>query len=479
MLSWEFPPRIIGGISTHVYELSRALARIGIETHVVTCDFPEVPDQEIVDGVHVSRVDCSSISEKNFMLWTFYMNSRMIERGNEILKEYSYDLIHAHDWMVGRAAAELKSQHGLPLVSTIHATELGRGGSLQNDYQKTVHYLEETLMSHSDKLICTSNYMFQHLSVNFNPRTNIEVIPNAVDVKSFKLPKKLDKITANLGLPTDIFSGKVILYLGRLVQEKGLYTLIDAFERIRKNTRNLNLVIAGEGPIKDRLIRKVQDRGLEKSVHFTGFVDEETKVALYRLCHLFVLPSHYEPFGIVVLEAMSSRIPVVVSDVGGLSEIVEDNVTGLKVPPGDPKSLANAMKKTLETPQLADMLAENAFVHVSARYTWNSVAERTAAVYHTTMMNSRFSACHDEEFLTDIALVSLLFTLGITKKEASKTAREIASSIGATKSSVKSVLDGLISQGYVKASFDPTSSNGKVRYYLTKKGVISSCSLFS
>src|SRR3989442_3136423 len=130
MLTWEFPPRIIGGISTHVYHLSRALVEKGTLVRVITCDFPKAPAQEIIDGVLVSRVDSGRVPESNFLLWIYRLNSQMISKTTELLETERFDLIHAHDWVVGTAAVELKNRLDLPLISIIHAIEIGRSGSL-------------------------------------------------------------------------------------------------------------------------------------------------------------------------------------------------------------------------------------------------------------------------------------------------------------------------------------------------------------
>src|SRR6266487_2577401 len=126
MLTWEFPPRIIGGLSTHVYFLSKSLARRDVRVQIITCDFPTLPKDEILNGVYVTRVNSSGISYRDFLLWTHNMNSLMIEEACEILDSNRFDLIHAHDWMVGRAALKLKILYKLPLVTTIHSTEIGR-----------------------------------------------------------------------------------------------------------------------------------------------------------------------------------------------------------------------------------------------------------------------------------------------------------------------------------------------------------------
>src|SRR5712691_9024291 len=349
MLSWEFPPRIIGGISTHVYHLSKSLVRKGNGVHVLTFDFPNTQLQEVIDGVRISRVESSSVSKTDFLLWIYSMNSLMIERGKELLRGEMFDMVHAHDWMVGRAALELSKSSGIPLVTTIHATEIGRRAGLYNDYQRAIHEIEQLLIQYSEQVVCCSQYMLRHMKANFGVSPNrISVVPNAVDISRFNSEMndgRVQGLKLRLGVrPAE----SVVLYVGRLVEEKGLHTLIEAFEVLNHDNVEATLIIAGEGPIKEDLTAEVRKRGLETVIHIIGFVDEVTLISLYGSSDIFVLPSFYEPFGIAVLEAMAGRIPVVVSDVGGLSEIVEQGVTGLKAQPRDPVSLAASIRLLLE-----------------------------------------------------------------------------------------------------------------------------------
>lgn len=500
ILSWEFPPRIIGGLSTHVYHISRALSFRGAIVQVITCDFPNVQCQQTIDGVQVLRVNSSGISEKDFLLWIYFMNSLMIEKASKILDKDQFDIIHAHDWMVGRAALKLKNYYNIPLVTTVHATEIGRGGgNLYHYHQKIIHYVERLLISHSERVICCSNYMSYHIKENFGiSNDKIHVIPNAVDILRFHSAPSHCQVIANLRQRYNISSDeKVILYVGRLVREKGIYTLIDAFEMLwRRKMINLNLVIVGEGPIKESLMTEVRNRGLQKHIHFIGFIDEVTLTALYRSSDVFIVPSLYEPFGIVVLEAMASGVPVVVSDVGGLSDIVENGVTGLKFPSGDSDSLVAAIRCVLEFPSVAEHLKLNAYDYIVKRCNWDLVAEKTLQTYNQAMLEDRIlstaynnniqvsAAVRDEDFLTGQGLLRLLFTLGATKKEGSKTAQEVADFLGASEISVKLILGELASKGYistiiVSTMIDPESTAVEVRYHLTERGIISACADFS
>jgi glycosyltransferase involved in cell wall biosynthesis len=489
MFTWEFPPRIIGGLSTHVYHLSRSLDRKGVDVQLITCDFPNATPQEINGGIRVSRVNSSGIVERDFMLWIYYMNSLMISKATEILNKESFDIIHAHDWMVARAALEIKNLYNIPLVTTIHATEIGRnrGINFYHDYQKTIHNLENLLICHSERIICCSNYMLRHIETNFGISTNlVSIIPNGVDTLLFHPTPNLRKSVFNLRQQHCIQNGKMLLYVGRLVREKGCDILIDAFKTLNHDTPGTSLIIVGEGPLKQSLMNKVHQLGLQNHIHFMGFVDQQTLVALYKSADVLVIPSLYEPFGIVALEGMASGAPVVSSDVGGLSEVVENGFTGLKVPPGDPDSLVSAIRQVLEVPSLSGFLKINGYEYVLKRYNWDLVAEKTVDTYMQALTQeiSPVLIANEDFFVTDRMLLRLLLTLGITNEESSKTAQEISVSIrGVSEELVKIILGRLASNGYISTLIVPTRINGDlavdIRYHLTENGIISACSDFS
>src|SRR5881409_4188172 len=471
MLTWEFPPRIIGGISTHVYPLSRALVEKGTPVRVITCDFPNAPAEEIIDGVSVSRVDSGRVPESNFLLWIYHLNSQMISKATELFETERFDLIHAHDWVVGRAAVELKNRLGLPLISTIHATEIGRGGSLDGEYRRKVRDIERLLVEQSDGIICCSNYMLDHIQhVLGAVKTKIRVIPNGVEASRFNNGHQPQLI------PTGVSEDrKTILYVGRIVREKGIFTLLDAFEKLRKRGKDVSLVLVGEGPLKEDLAKEVLRRKLNDRVKLAGFVDEKKLVSLYNSSDAFVLPSHFEPFGMVALEAMASRVPVVVSDVGGLSEIVEDGVTGVKVPSSDPHALAEGILRVLDNRELSERFKENAYQAVQERYRWDLIAEKTLEAYRTSSPRPQSSkAVEDAEFLSDQALLQFLLTMGATDGEGAVSAGDMASLIKSPETPVKLILGRQASLGYVSTKLGPDSS--RVRYHLSPVGIIKACS---
>ena len=379
MLSWEFPPRIVGGISPHVYNLSFELAKQGADVCVITCDFPGAPDFEEIGGVHVYRVDSYRFPVPDFASWVFMMNTNLKAFAAEIIgsgKE-GVDIIHAHDWLVADAAIGLKHVFRRPLVATIHSTEHGRRSGIHTKYQRLIHGTEVWLAHEGWRVICCSNYMASHVSYVLGlPRANLDVIPNGMDLNMFLGAYDSTDFRTRFAHRSE----KLVLFTGRLVHEKGVLVLIDAVRKVLR-TINAKFVIVGAGYLKDEIMRLVSEMGISRKVYLTGFLDDRTLRLLYRTADVCVVPSLYEPFGIVALEAMAAKTPVVVSQVGGLSEIVEHDRTGVVVYPNDSDSLAWGIVRVLRDEGYADWIRFNAFRKVSELYNWESVTKRTLRFY--------------------------------------------------------------------------------------------------
>lgn len=376
MLSWEFPPRVIGGIAAHVHDLSIALNKLGIDVTVVTCDFPDAKSYEDVDGVHVHRVDSYKFPTPNFASWVFMMNLNLqryaIELVTQEVKRGKVILIHCHDWLVANAAISLKHIFRMPLLATIHSTEYGRRRGIHSDYQRLIHQAETWLTKEAWRVICCSNYMASQVSTIFSlPRNKIDIIPNGVNVNTFatRPSRHLRQEFAN-------DDEKLVLYVGRLVYEKGVSVLIDSVKRVLQRV-NAKFVIVGDGYMKDRLIDQARRLGITHKICFTGFLDDQTVKGLYKVADVVVVPSLYEPFGIVALEAMASKTPVVASGVGGLLEIIEHDTTGVSVYPDDPESLAWGILRILEDKKYSRRTRRNGFLKVVNRFNWGSVAGET------------------------------------------------------------------------------------------------------
>ena len=487
MLSWEFPPRIIGGIASHVYDLSRAIVRKNLDVHVVTCGFPDTLPYDEVEGVQVYRFDPYEIPTLDFLSWVLSMNTGMAQRAGEVIDTYRkrFDLIHAHDWLVAKAALELKNQYGIPLVSTIHATEMGRRGGIQDNYHKLIHDIEHQLVHQSDRIICCSQYMAKEVSQNLNiSMEKIDVIYNGVDTSKFDLREDLKSFRERYASPNE----KIILYVGRLVYEKGVHILIEAMPKILKAMSEARLIIVGEGRMKEFLENKAQQLHVADEVHFLGFVQDQTLRKLYHISDVAVFPSLYEPFGIGTLEAMAAKVPVVVSGVGGLGELVEHDKTGVKVYPDNSDSLVWGIMRVLRTPKYANMLKGNAYKKLLHDYNWDLLARKTLETYIKALLNARRETLQvsktamklkitlPKQILHASNLLLVLHTSGATTEESSKALAEIANMRGVSPQFVSGLLNKLVNDGYVTNCRD---QSGMLRYYLTKIGIIKACSLFT
>lgn len=383
MLSWEFPPHVIGGLGRAVYDLARHLVLQGMEVHVLT-GAPDLESrQEMIEGVHVHRLNTYVTGEReDFMNWVFQLNLAMVDAAEELMAQgFVPDVIHAHDWLVSWAAMELKNRWTRPMVSTIHALEHGRHQGIHTPLQHRIHESERALTAASDRVIVCSHYMADEVKRLFGvPHEKIQVIYNGVE-----LPPEMSE-AERLRLPEikqelSLGSGPVLFFVGRLVREKGVHLLLTAVSRLAWEFPELNLVVAGKGPMRDELEGMAAQLGIADRVRFLGFVDDERRNQLFRLADVAVFPSLYEPFGIVALEAMSFGTPLLVADTGGLREIVRHGENGATMYTGDVESLVNQLRWLLGDPDKSRQMALIAQNDVSRHYDWAYLALQTADQY--------------------------------------------------------------------------------------------------
>jgi len=381
MLSWEYPPRVIGGISPHVFFLSKSLAKNGVKVHVVTCDFPNAPAHEVIDGVEVYRIDSYKNPSPDFATWVYLMNLNMQKEAASIAAKLpdEIDVFHAHDWLVATAGIGLKHVFRKPLLVTMHSTEIGRRDGLHTTTEKMIHETEAWLTYEAWRVVCCSDYMMQHVKWAFGlPNDKLVMVPNGVNLHVYDGSEKQGLIAFRriFALPEE----KIVLYVGRLVYEKGIHILINAVPKVLEKV-NAKFVIVGSGYMKEQLSNIVKSMGLEHKVLFTGFVEEEDLLKLQKCADVSVVPSLFEPFGIVALEAMAAKSPIVVSDTGGLSEIVDHDQTGIKAYPNNSDSLAWGITKILLDENFGNLVRENAYKKILEKNDWNKIAQQTRHVY--------------------------------------------------------------------------------------------------
>jgi glycogen synthase len=383
MLSWEYPPVVVGGLGRHVHALSLALAAAGHEVTVVTRHAPGAPLEEYADGVRIVRAPedppVFPLATPSLLAWTMAFNHTLTRAALRAACSAEYDVIHAHDWLVTHTAVTLKEHLDLPLVATIHATEAGRHqGWLPDEMNKCIHSVEWWLGREACRVLVCSGYMKWEVSrLLALPPGQVEVIPNGVDNRVWQAA------ASEVAAARTRFAGEgpLIAYAGRLVYEKGVQHLVSAVPRLRERHPGLRLVIAGDGPYRPELQSAAHRLRLDRAVSFAGFLTESELPAVLGATNATVVPSLYEPFGMVALEAAAAGAPLAVAATGGLAEIVEPGVTGVTFPHSDPHALAEAVDGLLADEVSARRMAREARAMVAERYCWAAIAARTVAAY--------------------------------------------------------------------------------------------------
>jgi glycogen synthase len=410
MLSWEYPPHVVGGLGAHVAELVPALGRSGIEVHLVT---PRWKGGEIRETISCSKSttklgggsppdSISSVDgtvyrtpEPQIITNDFYIDAQEtnvnLEEQSELLwgKLRGFDLIHVHDWLVGFAGVNLKRGHKTPLLATMHATERGRGrGGLGGETSQAINNTEWWLTYEAWRVICTSQFMANEVRNYFQtPLDKIDVIPNGVDAEPFdaldraSLNRFRAKWIGDAASSGETSNERIVFFVGRLVNEKGANLLVEAAPIVLRRFLETKFIIAGTGMMRETLRKRVLELGIAEQVNIVGFISDADRNRLLKVADVAVFPSLYEPFGIVALEAMAAQCPVVVSTVGGLAEVVTHEDTGITVYPDSVESLAWGILRTLSDPTSAKKRAEKAYGIAKEEYNWDRIAARTAEIY--------------------------------------------------------------------------------------------------
>ncbi len=383
MLSWEYPPVLVGGLGRHVHALSVALAAAGHEVTVVTRHAEGAPLEEYADGVRIVRAAEDPVTfplaTGSLLAWTMAFNHTLTRAALRAASSGAYDVIHAHDWLVAHTAMTLREHLDVPLVTTIHATEAGRHqGWLPEEMNRTIHGVEHWLAGESGRVIVCSGYMRDEVGALFDvDASRVDVVPNGVEPHRWRVPASA-VAAARARFAAD---GPLVTFAGRLVYEKGVQHLLAGLPRLRDRHPGLRAVIVGDGPYRADLEAEVHRLGLGATVSMPGFLGGADLPAVMAASDCFAVPSIYEPFGMVALEGAAAGAPLAVARTGGLAEIVEPGVTGMTFAPHDPDGLVEAVHALLSDRDRARVLARRARAMVHERYGWAAIASRTAAAY--------------------------------------------------------------------------------------------------
>lgn len=383
VLSWEFPPRIVGGIARHVGELYPELVKLGHEIHLITPEFGHAPMYEVVEGVQIHRVPVASAHD--FFHWVVNLNDSIGHHGGKlILEEGPFDIIHAHDWLVGDAAIALKHNFKVPLIATIHATEHGRYNGINTDTHRYISSKETLLAFNAWRIIVCTDYMRREVEQALQaPWDKVDVIYNGIRPEKKQHHEDFHAQDFRRQFAED--SEKIVYYVGRMTYEKGVSLLLSAAPKVLTEMGGyVKFVIIGGGNT-DHLKKQAWDLGISHKCYFTGFISDEYLDKFQTVADCAVFPSLYEPFGIVALESFASRVPVVVSDTGGFPEVVRHTKTGIVTYTNNPDSLAWGILEVLKNPGYRQWLTDNAYEDLERRFSWSKLAKQTENVYKRVM----------------------------------------------------------------------------------------------
>jgi glycogen(starch) synthase len=389
MVSWEYPPVVVGGLGRHVHALATELAASGHDV-VVLSRRPAGTDahthptvDETVEGVRVLSVaeDPTHLEfERDMVAWTLAMGHALLRAALIRLDGWRPDVVHAHDWLVAHPAVALADVLGVPLVATIHATEAGRyNGWLSSRLSRQVHSAEWWLANRADAVITCSSAMRDEAAELFDiDAGSVAVLHNGITPRGWRVGPRRVTAAREKHAPT---GGPLLLYFGRLEYEKGVHDLVAALPRIRRAHPGTRLLVAGTGTAADLLVDTARTHRVLRTVGFLGHLPDDELAALLAAADAVVLPSRYEPFGIVALEAAAAGAPLVASTAGGLGEVVVDGETGVSFPPGDVPALAAAVGRVLADPRAAARRARTARARLGVDFDWAHIAAATAEVY--------------------------------------------------------------------------------------------------
>jgi glycogen(starch) synthase len=383
MLTWEYPPLVVGGLGRHVEALARELSAAGHDVRVVTRGQADSVVDEDVHGVRIRRAAADPLAidftTETLLAWSQAAEHTLIRATLPLVRRWRPDVVHAHDWLVAQSAVTVAAATGAPLVTTLHATEAGRHqGWLPAPLNLAIHSVERWLARHSAAVITCSRAMHVEATRLFEvPHEHVSVVPNGIHAERWRAPAATRR-AVRTRFPAD---GPVLVFAGRLVHEKGVQTLLDAVRPLRETYPGLQLLVAGTGVHEAQLRARARRLRIARSVRWLGFVAEEELAALLGAADVVVVPSLYEPFGIVALEAAAAHTPLVVAETGGLLDLVADGIAAASFPPGDAPALVAAVRVVLDDPESAKRATARADRVIRRNYTWHAVAAHTADIY--------------------------------------------------------------------------------------------------
>ncbi len=375
MLSWEFPPASAGGMAAHIDGLTQALADGGHDVVLLTRLVPDSETETMRFGVRVLRADVDMPwLPDNRTAHTASANHALV-RLAELLGDWSPDVVHAHDWEVAWAAEVFAGRFDAPLVTTFHGTARGRhGGHLGSGDPTDINAVEWWQALRSDQIITITKLMVREIVGGFEIDPNrVRRIPNGIDPMWW--------MTSSPDEVADTERTREIFTWGRVQYEKGFQVLSRSMMVLRNRMPDARCIIAGRGSYLPELQSQIDVDGVTDIVDLRGYVSDNDLRALAHRAGCVVIPSLYEPFGVVALEALAAGAPLIVADTGGLAELVGGTGSALLFEPGNAAELADCIERVLTEPDLAATMRASGHQLLSATYSWKAIASRTVLVY--------------------------------------------------------------------------------------------------
>jgi glycogen(starch) synthase len=379
MLSWEYPPSAAGGTAAYVDGLIHAIRRAGHEVSIITRRVPGTDRESDQSGVRVLRaeVDLPWLPDDRVAA-TASANHAIVAMSTS-LGDWRPDIIHAHDWVVAWAADVLSTWFDAPIVTTFHGTERGRhGGHLPPGTPTDINSVEWWQAFRSRRVIASTRLMVREIVGGF------EMDPDHVK----RVPAGIDPAWWETAGPDELAPsarGGLVFTWGRVQYEKGFHVLARAIAALRYRVAGLECMIAGRGSYLPELQSQIDLAGVGDLIEVPGFLsDNDLRAAIHR-AGCVVIPSLYEPFGVVALEALAGGAPLIVADTGGLAELVGGTGSALLFEPGNADHLADCIERVLTDPELADELVRRGHELLDASYSWDAIATRTLTVYREAL----------------------------------------------------------------------------------------------
>jgi glycosyltransferase involved in cell wall biosynthesis len=389
-LASEYPPQHVFGLGRYVCDLSRELARQGHAVHVLTNSIGESVMDTVDHGVHVHRVLYPPPPKPPGMVappmaFNLHLQQRAYVLGRE--KCGNPEVVVSHDWLTAAASRHISRRWHIPHVWTVHDTVLGKTfGRLETSTDIMISALERWAADQADLVIVNSQLIGAEVQDGYGgEKGKTRLVHCGVDPDAWKSDQHRDRLSAFrlvLALPNEL----LFTYVGRLDAEKGIDTLINAFSLVLQSGVKARLAIAGSGFLEDTIRSHIAQLNIGHAVHLYGYLKGETLKALYSTSDLHICPSHYEPFGLVAVEAMAAGVPIIVSRTGGLAEIVSNNKVGRAVEPDNVEALAQAMRELAADAGIRKRLGAAGEKHVRRNFSWSQIAKKAVTCYQSARL---------------------------------------------------------------------------------------------